>query len=204
MAIRIGITGGIGSGKTVVSRLLGLLGIPVYISDTEAKRLMMSDRMIHKELVELIGPEVYAGGILDRQLLASYIFGNREHLRRVNAIVHPRVRTDFRKWAETQASSHKLVGIESAILLEAGFAADVDVLAVVYAPLEVRITRAMKRDASTREAVESRIRQQMDDEQKLASADFVIINDGETALIPQVLQLASSLCGKDCLTLPRS
>lgn len=194
MSIKIGITGGIGSGKSVVSRLLGLMGIPIYISDVETKLLMVSDSVIRQELVALLGEEVYADGVLNKPLLASYLFGNPEHARQINGIVHPRVKDDFRQWTQCRCSS-SIVGIESAILIEAGFAGEVDVIVMVYAPEEVRISRAIRRDASSREQIEKRIRSQMSDEEKRGKADYVIVNDGETPLIPQVMHIIDSLSG---------
>lgn len=192
MTIKIGITGGIGSGKSVVSRLLGVMGIPVYDSDSETKRLMASDGGIRKELQALVGEEVYAGGVLNKSLLASYLFANAENARRVNGIIHPRVKEDFRQWVQRHSAS-PIVGIESAILVEAGFTKEVDSIVMVYAPEEVRVARAVRRDASSRELIEKRIRSQMDDEEKRGYADFVIVNDGERALIPQVMKLVSCL-----------
>lgn len=191
MAIKIGITGGIGSGKSIVSRLLTLTGIPVYQTDTEAKRLMLSDTGIREGLTALAGNEVYNEKGLNKAFLASYIFGHPEHLKQVNAIVHPRVRDDFRLWAGK--ARQEIVAMESAILLEAEFTNEVDKIVMVYAPSEVRIARAIRRDSATRKEVERRIQSQMDDEKKRGAADFVIVNDGETPLIPQVLSLISSL-----------
>ena len=191
-AIRIGITGGIGSGKSVVSRLLELMGVPVYVSDIETRRLMVEDVQIRRELVSLLGEDVYQGGRLNKPLLASYLFGSAAHAARVNGIVHPRVKDDFRRWCRLHVSD-RWVGMESAILLEAGFRREVDVVVMVSAPLEVRIRRAMERDASSRESIEQRIRSQMDDGEKCRLSDFVIVNDGEKPLIPQVLSLISSL-----------
>ena len=171
MAIKIGITGGIGSGKSLVSRLLEVMGIPVYISDIESKRLTNSDALIRRELIALLGEEVYAGDELNKPLLASYIFGDPEHIRTVNSIIHPRVRDDF----------------------EAGFAGEVDAVVLVYAPEELRIMRAMQRDTAPRELIERRVRSQMSDEEKRTQADFVIVNDGKTPLIPQVLEVITSL-----------
>lgn len=192
MSIKIGITGGIGSGKSVVSRLLEVMGVPVYISDVETKQLMATDTYIRQELVALLGEEVYADGILNKQLLASYLFGNAEHAKQVNGIIHPRVKDDFRSWAQLR-SDYPIVGIESAILIEAGFAGEVDLIVMVYAPEETRISRAIRRDASSRELIEKRIRSQMSDEVKRGYADFVIVNDGDTPLVPQVLHLIASL-----------
>lgn len=192
MAIKIGITGGIGSGKSVVSRLPEIAGVPVYISDVESKRLTAVDPLIRRELTALLGEEIYIGEELNKSLLASYIFGNPEHARKVNGIIHPRVRTDFQQWAGRH-KSYPIVGIESAILVEAGFASEVDAIVMVYAPEEVRIARAMQRDAASRELVERRVRSQMDDEEKRKYADFVIVNDGNTPLIPQISALITSI-----------
>lgn len=192
MAIKIGVTGGIGSGKSVVCRLMGTMGIPVYTSDEETKRLMATDSFIRKELIALIGKDVYVDGILNKPLLASYLFGSPEHAKQVNGIIHPCVKEDFRQWVQDH-STFPMVGIESAILIEAGFAGEVDVVVMVYAPEEVRIERAVKRDSSSRELIEKRIRSQMSDEEKRKQVDFVIVNDGETPLIPQLLALITSL-----------
>ena len=193
-AFRIGITGGIGSGKSVVSRLLRAMNVPVYSSDEEAKRLMQTDAEIRAGLKALVGEELYSSGLgLNKALLASFMFGHAERVAQVNAIVHPRVRDDFRRWAGKQALSVPLLGIESAILLEAGFRDEVDAVVMVYAPEDVRIERAIRRDAASRESIVKRIHSQMDDEEKRKQADFVIVNDGETPLIPQVLALIASL-----------
>lgn len=192
--IKLGITGGIGSGKSVVSRLLEVMGIPVYQTDDAAKRLMSDDLRIRAELTALLGDGAYQDDGLNKPLLASYIFGHPDHARQVNGIVHPRVRQDFRQWAQTQAQGgHSLVGMESALIYEAGFQTEVDAVVMVYAPREVRIARAMRRDGASREAVKQRVDSQLDDEEKRLRADFVLVNDDETPLIPQVLDLISSL-----------
>ena len=192
MVIKIGITGGIGSGKSVVSRLLEMMGIPVYVSDIEAKRITHTNEVLRRELCTLVGPDVFQNGELNRPLLASYLFGDSQHAKEVNAIIHPKVKEDFRQWLRRRATC-SMAGIESAILIEAGFAGEVDVVVMVYAPEEIRVQRAMKRDASSRELIEKRIRSQMSDEEKRGQADFVIVNDGETPLIPQVLALITFL-----------
>ena len=148
-----------------------------------------------EELSALLGAEVYAGDTLNKPLLASYLFGSPEHAKEINGIVHPRVKEDFRRWTQCRTAS-SIVGIESAILVEAGFTGEVDAIVMVYAPEEVRISRAVRRDASSRELIEKRVRSQMDDEEKRKYADFVIVNDGETPLIPQVLELIGSLSEK--------
>lgn len=196
MAIKLGITGGIGSGKSLVSRLLESMGVPVYISDTETKELMVTNLSIREELIALLGEGVYVDGVLNKSLLASYIFTHPEHAKQVNDIVHPRVKIDFICWVQSHVEV-PIVAIESAILIEAGFAGEVDVIVMIYAPEEVRIERAVKRDSTSREWIERRIRSQMSDEEKRKQADFVIVNDGETPLIPQVLELINLLSSKE-------
>lgn len=183
--IKIGITGGIGSGKSVVATLLRLYGIPVYIADEESKRLTNSSPVIRRALVDLVGEAVYdADGKLDKPRLTNFIFGQPEHLARVNAIIHPEVNRDFLDWSERQEKA--FCAIESAILFESGFDRIVDVKLMVLAPLEIRLERAIARDHASREALERRIKSQMADEEKASRSDFVIHNDGRQALIPQV------------------
>ena len=185
--IKIGITGGIGSGKSVVATLLRLYGIPVYIADEESKRLTNSSPVIRRALVDLVGEAVYdADGKLDKPRLANFIFGQPEHLARVNAIIHPEVNRDFLDWSERQEKA--FCAIESAILFESGFDRIVDVKLMVLAPLEIRLERAIARDHASREALERRIKSQMADEEKASRSDYVIHNDDRQALIliPQV------------------
>ena len=188
--IKVGITGGIGSGKSVVSKMLQIMGYPVYLTDDEAKRLMQSDPAIRTRLVGLLGSEVYSDG-LNRKMLADYMFSDPEHVADVNSIVHPCVRADFRRWAERQGAD--LVFMESAILFEANFRNEVDVVVTVSAPLEVRVARAMKRDAAPRESVMRRIRNQVDDGLKRKRSNFVVENDDESLVLPQLLRLITLL-----------
>ncbi len=192
MSIKIGITGGIGSGKSVVSKLLQLMGVPVYIADVESKRLTETDPDIRAALISLLGDEVYQDGKLNRPLLASYIFGNKDNLTMVNGIIHPRIKDDFRRWAQSH-SSYPIVGIEAAILIEAGFTEDVDQVVLVYAPQEIRLRRAVSRDACSAEQVQQRMRNQMPDEDKMAFAHHIIYNDDKQALIPQLGALIKTL-----------
>lgn len=192
MSIKIGITGGIGSGKSVVSKLLQLMGVPVYIADVESKRLTETDPDIRAALIALLGDEVYQDGKLNRPLLASYIFGNKDNLTMVNGIIHPRIKDDFRRWAQSH-SSYPIVGIEAAILIEAGFTEDVDQVVLVYAPQEIRLRRAVSRDACAAEQIQQRMRNQMPDEDKMAFAHHIIYNDDKQALIPQLGALIKTL-----------
>lgn len=182
--IKVGITGGIGSGKTVVSFLFELFRVPVYIADTESKRLTVSSPVIRYRLTDLLGEEVYTHNRLNKKYLASRIFGDAQVLKEVNAIIHPEVNRDFQEWSERR--EEPVVATESAILFESGFDALVDIRLMVYAPFETRIRRAMLRENISREEVERRIRNQMPDELKKEKSDYVIYNDGIQALIPQV------------------
>jgi dephospho-CoA kinase len=177
--IKIAITGGIGSGKSYVCHALAERGIPVYIADDEAKRLTASDPLIRRQLIALVGPDVYAGGTFCKARLAEYLFADPSHVLAVNAIIHPRVKDDFAQWALRQeAEGARVVGIESAILYEAGFRDAVDAVVMVYAPRALRLERAMQRDGATRQQVEQRMAHQMDDEEKRWRAEYVVTNDG--------------------------
>ena len=187
----IGVTGGIGCGKSYVSAKIRLRGIPVYDSDSRAKLITATNPVIKMELTRLVGPTLYCPcgcGVMQKEVLAKFIFGNPENLAKVNAIIHPRVRDDFRQWADGQKGKDFCI-MESAILFESGFDSEVDFTVCVDAPLELRIQRCMKRDNSPREAVLERLRNQMDQEEKCGKADFVIVNDDVQALEPQIDEL---------------
>ncbi len=190
--ISIAITGGIGSGKTFVSNLLKERGIPIYNSDDEAKRLMVSDEGIRRDLMALLGEDVYQGDVLNKPLLASYLFADAGNAARINAIVHPRVRADFSRWlAEHQ--DVEVAGLECAILYEAGFENTVDKVVMVYAPESLRIERAMKRDNATERQIRARIAAQMDDEEKCRRSDYVIYTDGRFSVEEQLSDLIKHL-----------
>lgn len=190
--ISIAITGGIGSGKTFVSNLLKERGIPIYNSDDEAKRLMVSDEGIRRDLMALLGEDVYQGDALNKSLLASYLFADAGNAARINAIVHPRVRADFSCWlAEHQ--DVEVAGLECAILYEAGFENTVDKVVMVYAPESLRIERAMKRDNATESQIRARIAAQMDDEEKSRRSDYVIYTDGRFSVEEQLSDLIKHL-----------
>lgn len=192
MAI-IGLTGGIGSGKTTVARIFETMNIPVYYTDTEAKRIMAESPAVKAKLTERFGNDVYEEGQPDKSRLAELIFGNEENLAYVNSVVHPEVRKDFLNWAR-QRIAYPWVVVESAILFESGLARIVDKTVTVTAPLEKKIERVMQRDRTGREQVLGRIAAQLPDEEKIKQSDAVIINDGIQPLIPQVQELIS--CGE--------
>lgn len=181
----IGVTGGIGSGKSVVSQLLRMMDVPVYDCDSEAKRLMCQSTEIRAALIQAVGECVYrTGGLLDRAVLAAYMFGNAAHVEQINRIVHPVVRADFKCWAKQ--SGRAVVAVESAILFEASMDADVDSVWLVYAPMDIRLQRVIQRDGSDEEAIRKRMQSQFSDAEFLQRADRVVYNDGARSLILQV------------------
>ena len=190
--ISIAITGGIGSGKSYISNILQEYGIPIYNTDDEAKRLMVSDEGIRRDLVALLGEDVYVEGTLNKSLLASYLFADAENAARINGIVHPRVKLDFCRWLE-QHTDKEIVGMECAILFEAGFDDAVDSVVMVYAPEDLRVERAMKRDHATEAQIRARIAAQLDDEEKRKRADYVIYTDGSIPLDSQLSTLIAQL-----------
>lgn len=186
----LGITGGIGSGKSVVSHILRVMEIPVYDTDSRAKVLNESDSVIREGLIELVGEKVYTYKGLNRQLLSTYLFSSPQNTERINKLIHPRVKNDFNLWAHDQ-SGYPLICIESAILFESGFNSLVDDTISVIASEETRIQRVIQRDKSNIEKVKARIKSQITDEQRINLSQYVIINDGNKALIPQVRKIIS-------------
>ena len=181
----IGITGGIGSGKSVVSRLARLMGIPVYDCDNEAKRLMNENKFIRNALINIIGKEVYdTTGKLNKKLLAAYMFGNPERVKLVNIIVHPIVRTDFKQWAQHKRES--VVAVESAILFESGINTDVNTIMLVHATESLRLQRTIMRDTTDEKSVRNRMLHQQNEQEYMQHADIVIYNDEKSSLINQL------------------
>lgn len=171
---KVGITGGIGSGKSTVCAILAEFGVAVYDSDSRAKRLMNEDNTLREHLVERFGSEVYCAEGLNRIYLAERVFGNPEELKALNAIVHPAVMDDFDRWALEQEGSY--VVLESAILFEASLDRRVDVSVAVMAPEELRIERAMQRDGAQREQIVARMNNQISDEERVERAKYTIVN----------------------------
>ena len=190
--ISIAITGGIGSGKSYVSALLQKQSIPIYNADDEAKRLMLGDEGIREGLIDLLGDEVYTDGNLNKPLLASYLFADAGNAARINSIVHPRVKADFRSWLKAHQES-EIAALECAILYESGFEDTVDFVVMVYAPEELRVERAMRRDNATEQQIRARIAAQMNDEEKCRRADYVVFNDGSIPLDRQLADLIAQL-----------
>jgi dephospho-CoA kinase len=170
----VGLTGGIGSGKTTVANMFAALGVPVYIADVEAKKLSDSSEEIRNEIIALLGKGAYNGTLMDRGFVAERVFKDSGLLQRVNGIIHPRVAEHFLNWAAAQDAPYVIK--EAAILFENGGYKNCDLVILVTAPKKVRIARVMARDSITKSAVEERMAHQWSDEKKRQMADFIIEN----------------------------
>ncbi|MBS1526027.1 MAG: dephospho-CoA kinase [Bacteroidetes bacterium] len=187
--LKIGVTGNIGSGKTVVSKIFEVLGIPVFYADIAAKQVMTEDAVLIGGLKQAFGDEAYFDdGSLNRKHIASIVFNNEEELKKLNALVHPAVFRAFDSWVAQQHHVPYVVK-EAALLFESDSFKMCDQTVLVTAPLELRIQRVMKRDALTRTEVESREARQFPEEKKMTLTDYVIRNDDTELVIPQVLKL---------------
>ena len=190
----VGLTGGIGSGKTTIGKAFATLGVSVYNCDAEAHRLTDTDPDIVSGLTSLFGADIYAGGRLDRKRLASIIFADSEALAAVNAIIHPVVRRDFAQWCRRhEAQGEQWVLCETAILFESGMDRLMDKIIVASLPVEPRIERAMIRDAANREQIAARIRAQVSNEDIERRADFVISSDDRHFVLPQIIEIDKQL-----------
>jgi dephospho-CoA kinase len=191
MTLRVGLTGGIGSGKSTVAQIFETLGIPLYYADDAAKRLMNEDEALKKQLIQNFGTAVYKDGALDRQYLAAQVFSNKEKLDLLNSIVHPVTIKDADEWMRQQTSPYAIK--EAALIFESGVNKYLDYVIGVYAPVTLRIHRSMKRDAISKEKVTARMSKQLDEDIKMKLCDFVITNDEQQALLPQVMKLHEEL-----------
>ena len=192
--LKVGLTGGIGSGKSTVAAIFETLGIPVSYADDEAKRLMNEDPLLREAITGEFGAETYAGGALDRKYLASQVFNNPQRLEALNNLVHPATIRAGAIWMEQQAHRGCPYAIrEAALIFESRSAGQLDFIIGVYAPASLRIHRTMQRDHSSREAVQQRMRNQIDEEVKMRLCDAIVRNDEREALIPQVLNLHEKL-----------
>lgn len=183
----IGLTGGMGSGKTTVANFFKELGVPVYITDTAGKTLMNTDETVKAKIIALFGAKAFNEGQLDRKFVASKVFNSSEKLEQLNQIVHPAVALDFKQWREKQDSPYVIY--EAAILFEAGSYKNCDLIILVTASLEERIKRLQIRDKSSLEEIEARIQHQWSDERKRKLSNFEIINENLSATKDQVRNL---------------
>lgn len=188
---KLGITGGIGSGKTSVCRVFEVLGIPVFSADREAQDIMEKDDDIIAGIKSISGKDLYKNGSLDRTKLASIIFNNTTTLKKVNSLVHPAVFDHFAKWTLKQSTPYVIM--EAAILFESGASAVVDKIATVVAPVEQRVKRVILRNRLSQEQVMERMRNQMDDEERIRKSDFVINNSENDMIIPSIMKIHNEI-----------
>lgn len=192
--LKIGLTGGIGSGKTTVANIFEVLGIPVYYADEEAKKLMNENKALRREIIRLFGDAAYKEGELDRSFLGELVFSDPEKLSQLNKIVHPATLEDAAQWMVQQQAPYAIK--EAALIFEANLQSYFDYVIGVTAPESLRISRVIQRDHTSMEKVLKRIRQQMNEEEKIALCDFVIKNDEKEGLLPQVLKVHETLLAK--------
>ncbi len=192
--LQVGITGGIGSGKSLICKIFQCLGVPTYDADSRAKYVMTTDTILVEQIQKEFGILSYnPKGVLNRKYLADTVFSDPEQLKKLNRLVHPRVAVDYSNWVVSHSDAPYVIK-EAALLFESGSANTLDKIISVYAPEMVRIQRVLKRDAHrTEQAVKGVIQNQMNEEEKRDKADFVILNDNSTLVIPQVLQLHKQL-----------
>lgn len=184
----MGVTGGIGSGKTLVCNVFGRLGIPVYDADSRAKWLMDHRESLKEKIAGLLGEGAYRAGKLDREYVARRVFSDGELLERLNRVVHPEVRDHYAEWVTKQADAPYVIE-EAAILFESGADRFMDMTVLVYAPEQLRLARVMERDGVEEKEVRQRMSRQMSEEKKKELADAVIFNDEKAMLLPQIITL---------------
>lgn len=192
--LKVGLTGGIGSGKSLVAELFQLLGVPVLHADDTAKYLMEHDEQLKLDIARAFGNKAYENGRLNRPFLASVVFNDPEQLKILNRLVHPATIAYSNAWAQKQEAPYILK--EAAIFFESGSNKEMDKMIGVYAPLELRLQRAMQRDHASEEAIRARMDKQMNEEEKMSRCDYIIRNDGSQSLIEQVLALDRKLRNK--------
>jgi dephospho-CoA kinase len=191
----IGLTGGIGSGKSTVANIFQHLGIPVFIADEESKRILDTDPILQNSLRNLLGKELIKDGVIDKVYMAQKIFSDESLLQEVNALLHPLVGIAFKNWA-LQHSKAPYVMREAAILFESNTFKDCDKIVVVTAPESLRLERVMRRSNLSAEAVKARMNKQWSQEKKDAMADYLVDNSGEKSLIKQVIAIHENIIGR--------
>ncbi|MDP4263850.1 MAG: dephospho-CoA kinase [Bacteroidota bacterium] len=185
--LKVGLTGGIGSGKSTVARIFEVLGIPVYYADEAAKQIMNSDKRLKAALIKNFGEQTYQSGQLNRAWLASIVFADNQKLELLNSLTHPATIRDANKWIQQQTSPYIIK--EAALLFESGANKYLDYIVGVSAPEDLRIQRAMQRDHVKKEEILQRMSRQMDEEAKMKLCNSILINDEQQLLVPQVLKL---------------
>lgn len=193
--IKVGVTGGIGSGKSLVCKIIESIGYPVYHADIEAKKLSDTQLSVVESITQLFGKDIYVDGKLDRKRVASLVFSNNQMLEKLNAIIHPAVENHFKEWVLKNAQS-QLVFQEAAILFESGAYKYVDQVVAVWAPKEIRIRRVAQRDELSVSEIENRMKNQIDEQELLNKSQFVIRNDEVEMLTPQVINIIDNILRK--------
>lgn len=187
MVLKIGLTGGIGSGKSIVAKIFSILGIPVFYADVAARNVMHEDAVLTQKIKQTFGEAAYENDVLNRKYIADIVFNNPFKLEQLNAIVHPATIAAAQQWMLQQTAPYVIK--EAALFFESGSAEGLDYIIGVYAPQHIRLQRVMQRDNVTREDVLTRMSKQINEEMKMRLCDFVIVNDEQTLVIPQVLKL---------------
>jgi len=191
MILRIGLTGGIGSGKSTVAAIFEVLGIPVYYADAAAKNIMNNNPELKEKIIQRFGADSYKNGELNRSYLGQQVFKDKEKLALLNSFVHPITIRDGLEWMDRQKTPYAIK--EAALIFESGSQKDLDYIIGVFAPEELRVHRTVSRDKITPEAVRLRMKNQMNEEEKMKMCDFIIDNDEAKALLPQVISLHQKL-----------
>lgn len=188
---KIGITGGIGVGKTYVSKLFSKMGVPVFNADIEAKKCLVEDKKLMDDVMLAFGNNVYSNGVLQKDILASIVFNNEEALSKLNSLVHPVVKQKFENWCKEQNS--KIVMKEAAILFESNSNVGLDAVICISADESVRISRVMERDKCSASEVKKRMNKQMGQLEKEKLSDYVIVNNGSELLLPQLVNILKEI-----------
>ena len=197
--LKVAITGGIGSGKSLVCQVFKTLGIPIFDADAVSNQLVEHDATLKNSIIELFGKEAYKNNIYNRKYIASIVFSQAEMLQALNALIHPKAIEAAKQWFEKQQSPYAIK--EAAILFESNSEKDIDIIIGVTAPEQIRIERVMQRTGYSKEEVIKRMQQQMPDEEKMAKCNYVIQNNNTDAILPQILQIHQQLINKSTTTL---
>ncbi|HRN91091.1 MAG TPA: dephospho-CoA kinase [Ferruginibacter sp.] len=195
--LRVGITGGMGSGKSTVAKIFETLGVPVYYADQAAKKLMHTHPFLKEQIIGLFGPQAYADGVLQKKVIADAMFNDPEKVKAMNRLVHPITIQDAEQWMDQQRSAYALK--EAALIFESGSEKQLDAVIGVSSPLPLRLGRIQQRDGLSTDEIMNRMKHQMDETEKMKRCDYIIYNDEQQLLIPQVLHIHEQLLQRAAL-----